>query len=180
MKVAFVIALIAGGLLGSVPAFATLLQPTNTPPVVPPSPTVTQAPSFYLPPLPGYKKGLDSADFRGKVRIVNVFASWSLPCRTEAPVLMRLAKAVHVPILGIDQKDKPEDALAYLNDTGNPYVAIGMDSDKRVSKEWGAYGTPETFVVDTEGRIRFKQAAPLTWQDIEKTIMPLLRELKVK
>ena len=90
---------------------------------------------------------------------------------------MVLAKDLNVPILGIDQKDKPEDALEYLKELGDPYVAIGMDSDRHVSIDWGAYGAPETFIVDAEGRIRFKQAAPLTQSDIQDTILPLLQKL---
>lgn len=160
--------------------FATPLLRGTDPSLIP-SPLIDKpAPTFELPPLPGYAKGVSSADLKGKVQIVNIFASWCIPCRAEAPALMRLAKDMHVPILGIDQKDKPEDALEYLKELGDPYVAIGMDSDRHVSIDWGAYGAPETFIVDAEGRIRFKQAAPLTQADIDDTIMPLIRQLNAK
>jgi cytochrome c biogenesis protein CcmG/thiol:disulfide interchange protein DsbE len=93
---------------------------------------------------------------------------------------MGLAKSTHVPIRGINQKDKPQDAEAYLKELGDPYASIGMDADRRVSIDWGAYGAPETFIVDAEGRIRFKQAAPLTQADVRDTILPLLAKLGVK
>jgi cytochrome c biogenesis protein CcmG/thiol:disulfide interchange protein DsbE len=146
-----------------------------------PSPLIDQpVPTFDLPPLPGHEHGLSSADLKGQVQIVNIFASWCIPCRAEAPVLMALAQSAHVPIRGINQKDKPEDAIAYLKELGDPYASIGMDSDRKVSIDWGAYGAPETFIVDAEGRIRFKQAAPLTPDDVQQKILPLLAKLGVK
>jgi len=137
-------------------------------------------PTFDLPPLPGHERGLSSTELKGQVQIVNIFASWCVPCRAEAPVLMGLSKSAHVPIRGIDQKDKPEDALAYLNELGDPYASIGMDSDRKVSIDFGAYGAPETFIVDAEGRIRYKLAAPMTQADVRDTIMPLLAKLGAK
>jgi cytochrome c biogenesis protein CcmG/thiol:disulfide interchange protein DsbE len=151
----------------------------GTDPSLIPSPLIDQpAPSFDLPPLPGHERGLSSADLKGQVQIVNIFASWCIPCRAEAPVLMGLARNAHVRLVGIDQKDKPADALAYLKELGDPYAAIGMDSDRHVSIDWGAYGAPETFIVDAEGRIRYKQAAPLTEADVRNTILPLLAKLE--
>jgi cytochrome c biogenesis protein CcmG/thiol:disulfide interchange protein DsbE len=156
-----------------------LLNPTD--PTYIPSPLIDQpVPQFDLPPLPGRAKGLSSADLKGQVQIVNIFASWCIPCRAEAPVLIGLAHESGVPIRGIDQKDKPADAEAYLKELGDPYASIGMDSDRRVSIDWGAYGAPETFIVDAEGRIRYKQAAPLTQADIHERILPLLARLKAK
>ncbi len=166
--------------IGLVVYFATpLLEGTD--PTLIPSPLIDKpVPVFDLPPLPGHAKGLSSADLKGQVQIVNIFASWCIPCRAEAPVLMGLAKTTHVPIRGINQKDKPEDAETYLKELGNPYTSIGMDSDRHVSIDWGAYGAPETFIVDAEGRIRFKQAAPLTQADVRDTILPLLAKLGAK
>ncbi len=146
-----------------------------------PSPLIDQpVPKFDLPPLPGHAHGLSSADLKGQVQIVNIFASWCVPCRAEAPVLMGLAQSTKIPIRGIDQKDKPEDGLKYLEELGDPYTSIGMDSDRHVSIDWGAYGAPETFIVDAEGRIRYKQAAPLTPDDVRDTILPLLARLGAK
>jgi cytochrome c biogenesis protein CcmG, thiol:disulfide interchange protein DsbE len=162
--------------IGLVVYFATPLLRGTDPSLIP-SPLIDKpVPTFDLPPLPGYQKGLNSADLKGKVQIVNIFASWCVPCRAEAPALMAL-KGMNIPIRGIDQKDRPEDALEYLKELGDPYVSIGMDIDRKVSIDWGAYGAPETFIVDAEGRIRYKQAAPITQDDIDNTILPLLKKL---
>jgi cytochrome c biogenesis protein CcmG/thiol:disulfide interchange protein DsbE len=173
--------------LAPVLAFVTLVVYFATPllrgtdPGLIPSPLIDKpVPTFDLPPLPGHDHGLSSADLKGQVQIVNIFASWCIPCRAEAPVLMNLARTAHVPIRGIDQKDKPEDALAYLKELGDPYASIGMDSDRHVSIDWGAYGAPETFIVDADGRIRYKQAAPITPADLHDTILPLLAKLGAK
>jgi cytochrome c biogenesis protein CcmG/thiol:disulfide interchange protein DsbE len=165
---------------GLVVYFATPLLRGTDPSLIP-SPLIDKPiPTFDLPPLPGYPKGVSSADLKGRVVIVNIFASWCVPCRAEAPALMTLAREHNVPIYGIDQKDPPQDALEYLKQLGDPYVAIGADSDRHVSIDWGAYGAPETFIVDAEGRIRFKQAAPITQADIRETILPLLKQLGAK
>jgi cytochrome c biogenesis protein CcmG/thiol:disulfide interchange protein DsbE len=166
--------------VGLVVYFATPLLRGTDPSLIP-SPLIDKPiPSFSLPPLPGYAKGVSSADLKGRVLIVNIFASWCVPCRAEAPALMTLAHAYHVPIYGIDQKDPPDEALDYLKQLGDPYVAIGADSDRHVSIDWGAYGAPETFIVDASGRIRFKQAAPITQADIQETILPMLKQLGVQ
>jgi cytochrome c biogenesis protein CcmG, thiol:disulfide interchange protein DsbE len=158
---------------------APLLRGTD--PSVIPSPLIDKpVPTFDLPPLPGYGRGVSSNDLKGEVMIVNIFASWCIPCRAEAPILMALSKNTKVPIYGIDQKDTPENALEYLKELGDPYKAIGMDSDRHVSIDWGAYGAPETFIIDAEGRIRYKQAAPITQGDLQETILPLLAKLGAK
>jgi cytochrome c biogenesis protein CcmG/thiol:disulfide interchange protein DsbE len=157
--------------------FATPLLRGTDPGLIP-SPLIDKAaPNFDLPPLPGYAHGVNSADLKGQPHIVNIFASWCIPCRAEAPMLMSLSHATHAPILGIDQADKPDNALAYLKELGDPYAAIGMDNDRHVSIDWGAYGAPETFIVDAQGVIRFKQVGPLTQADIRNTILPLLARL---
>jgi cytochrome c biogenesis protein CcmG/thiol:disulfide interchange protein DsbE len=165
--------------IGIVIYFATPLLRGIDPSVIP-SPLIDKpVPAFTLPPLPGYQKGVSSADLTGQVQIVNIFASWCIPCRAEAPALMTL-KNMNIPIQGINQKDKPADALEYLKELGDPYVAIGMDIDRKVSIDWGAYGAPETFIVDAKGRIRFKQAAPITQVDIDNTIVPLINKLRAE
>ena len=165
--------------VGIVIYFATPLLRGIDPSVIP-SPLIDKpVPAFELPPLPGYQKGVSSADLTGQVQIVNIFASWCIPCRAEAPALMAL-KNMNIPIQGIDQKDKPADALEYLSELGNPYVAIGMDIDRKVSIDWGAYGAPETFIIDAKGRIRYKQAAPITQDDIDNTIVPMINQLRAE
>ena len=114
---------------------------------------------------------------KGRVSLVNVFASWCAPCRVEHPVLNALSRSNRVPIYGINYKDRPEAARSWLAELGNPYIRIGAD-DGRVGIEWGVYGVPETFVVDREGRIRYKHVGPLTRDDIERKILPLIAKLE--
>ena len=134
------------------------------------------APKFELPPIDGQAVGFSSTDLDGQVALVNVFASWCAPCRAEHPILMQLA-ADGVAVYGINYKDRPKDALAFLSNLGNPYKAVGADNTGRVSIDWGVYGYPESFVIDRHGRIRYKHIGPITPHDLDRTIRPLLREL---
>ena len=134
------------------------------------------APEFDLPPIEGMDGGLKTADLQGRVAMVNVFASWCPPCRQEHPLLMRLARA-GVPIYGINIKDKPKNARAFLRRLGNPYRRIGADLSGRVSIDWGVYGYPETFVLDRTGRVRYKHVGPILARDLETRIVPLLKKL---
>lgn len=146
-----------------------------------PSPLIDQdAPKFTLPPLPGRADGgLSSDDLKGDGPVlVNVFASWCIPCRAEHPQLMALARDHGVRIVGINYKDKPEAANAWLAELGNPFTKIGADGTGRVSIDWGVYGVPETFVVDQHGRIRFKHVGPLMNDDVTDKILPVLRRLE--
>jgi cytochrome c biogenesis protein CcmG/thiol:disulfide interchange protein DsbE len=115
------------------------------------------------------------ADLRaGHVSIVNVFASWCAPCRTEAPALQALSKLKGVTLYGMVQRDTPTKARAFLADVGNPYNRIDLDADGRASIEWGVYGVPETFVVDGKGIIRLRYAGPLTADVLETQILPAI------
>ena len=147
-----------------------------------PSPLIDRpAPTFSLPPLIlGDAKsgdGFSTADLKGKVSLVNVFASWCVPCRAEHPVLNALAQTKRVSIYGINYKDQPEAARAWIGELGNPYIRIGAD-DGRVGIEWGVYGVPESFVVDRDGRIRYKHVGPLTRDDLDREILPLIAKLE--
>lgn len=134
-------------------------------------------PTFELPPIAGRDGGgFSSTDLEGGVSLVNVFASWCVPCRVEHPLLLALAEE-GVPIYGINYKDPAEKANEWLAELGDPYRAIGADAQGRVAIDWGVYGVPETFVVDPEGRIRHRHVGPLQPEDVEKTIKPLLAEL---
>ncbi|HEX3861838.1 MAG TPA: DsbE family thiol:disulfide interchange protein [Stellaceae bacterium] len=142
-----------------------------------PSPLIDKpAPQFSLPPLAEGESGFSTSDLRGHVSLVNTFASWCAPCRAEHPVLNHLARSSGVAIYGIDYKDKPDAARAWIAALGNPYVRIGAD-DGRVGIDWGVYGVPETFIVDRTGRIRYKHVGPLTEDDVTATILPLLAKL---
>jgi cytochrome c biogenesis protein CcmG/thiol:disulfide interchange protein DsbE len=146
-------------------------------PEVLPSPLIDEpAPQFDLPPLPGHDKGLSSADLKGGVSLVNVFASWCVPCREEHKALSAFAALKRVPVYGIDYKDKPKAAADWLAELGNPYTQIGAD-DGQVGIAWGVYGVPETFLVDGAGRIRYKHVGPLSQADIDTIILPLIARL---
>ena len=153
-------------------------DPRNIPSVLIDKPV----PSFALPGLPGRDKagsgGLASGDLAGDVTLVNVFASWCVPCKVEHPIITRLAREQGITVHAINHKDKAEDALAWLARNGDPYARIGADLDGRVSIDWGVYGVPETFLVDRQGRIRYKHVGPLTPAVVEETIIPLVKELR--
>jgi len=136
-------------------------------------------PEFALPELAGAgRPALSTAAIKGEVALVNVFASWCLPCKVEHPIFMRLARERVVPIHGISYKDKAEDSRRWLADLGNPYTAIGWDFDGRVAIDWGVYGVPETFVVDRTGTIRFKHVGPITPEILDRQILPLVERLR--
>ena len=137
-------------------------------------------PEFALAPVKGRTLGLSSADLQGQVSLVNVFASWCVPCRDEHPILMRLSEQGFVPIYGLNYKDRPEDAQRWLNALGDPYDRTGADLDGRVAIDWGVYGIPETFVIDSDGTIAHKHIGPFTQAIMDDTILPLIRELQAR
>jgi cytochrome c biogenesis protein CcmG/thiol:disulfide interchange protein DsbE len=144
-----------------------------------PSPLIGKpAPQFSLAELHHPGRSLATGDLRGKVWLLNVWASWCVSCREEHPLLVALSKAGIVPIIGLDYKDKPEDGLAWLAGNGDPYTTSVVDLDGRVGIDWGVYGVPETFVVDKAGVIRYKQIGPITEDALKRKILPLLRELQ--
>ena len=134
------------------------------------------APITELPPLFEGGDGITEAALKAPgVKLVNVWASWCGPCRVEHPFLMQL-EAEGVTILGMNHRDAPEQATAFLRDLGDPYAAIGVDRTGRASVEWGVYGVPETFVVDGEGRIVFKHVGPIQGRDLETRIRPAIEK----
>jgi cytochrome c biogenesis protein CcmG/thiol:disulfide interchange protein DsbE len=137
-------------------------------------------PEFTLPPIEGRAEGLATEHLRGEVSIVNVWASWCVPCRVEMPLLVELAATGTVPIHGINHKDAPDAALAFLEELGDPYARIGADRNGRVSIEWGVYGLPETFVVDATGRIAYKHVGPFNRRSLERDILPVVRRLQAE
>ena len=144
-----------------------------------PSPLIGKpVPEFSLAPVKERTLGLSTADLRGDVSLVNVFASWCVACREEHPLLMRMKEQGLVPIHGLNYKDKPDDAARWLDTMGDPYTRTGADLDGRVAIDWGVYGVPETFVVDRGGRIAFKQIGPITPEILEHTILPTIARLR--
>ena len=135
-------------------------------------------PDFELPPVKGRNLGLSKGDLRGEVFLVNVFASWCLACREEHPLIMELTSKAVVPVHGLNYKDTPDEAKAWLNKYGDPYVRTGTDRDGRVGIDFGVYGVPETFVIDREGRIAHKHIGPIRPEDLEETILPLIERLR--
>jgi cytochrome c biogenesis protein CcmG/thiol:disulfide interchange protein DsbE len=140
------------------------------------------APPTELPPLPGLEHdgkavpGLDSADFRGQVTVLNVWASWCVPCREEAALLMTLAADSRLRVVGMNYKDQPDNARRFLGRYGNPFAANGVDGNGRAAIEWGVYGVPETFVIDREGRITYKLIGPLTPDNLETAVRPVIEK----
>jgi cytochrome c biogenesis protein CcmG, thiol:disulfide interchange protein DsbE len=140
------------------------------------------APQTALPALGGLERdgkevpGLDSAAFKGEVTVLNVWASWCVPCRDEAPLLMRLAADQRIRVAGINYKDQPENARRFLGRYGNPFVANGTDGNGRAAIEWGVYGVPETFVVGRDARISYKLIGPITPDNLERALKPAIEK----
>lgn len=144
-----------------------------------PSPLIGKpVPVFELPPVRGRTLGLASADLKGEVSIVNVFASWCVACREEHPVFMQMQRERLVPIHGLNYKDQPADAQKWLDDLGDPYTRTGADIDGRVAIDWGVYGVPETFVIDRDGRIAYKHIGAVTPRLLQETLRPLIAKLR--
>jgi cytochrome c biogenesis protein CcmG/thiol:disulfide interchange protein DsbE len=134
------------------------------------------APQTALPALEGLANngaavpGLDPAAFKGKVSVVNVWASWCVPCHDEAPLLTALAKDKRLQVVGINYKDSPDNARRFLGRYGNPFGIVGVDGNGRAAIEWGVYGVPETFVVGREGTILYKMVGPVTPENIDSVL----------
>ena len=120
------------------------------------------APTFRLPQLKASGKTISNEDMRGKVWLLNVWASWCVACREEHPWLIKYAQSGVVPIYGLNYKDRREDAIAWLEELGDPYTVSAVDLDGRVGIDYGVYGAPETYVIDQDGMIRLKHVGPIT------------------
>ena len=142
------------------------------------------APEFDLPPLEGLEHqgapvpGFATSDLQGQVTLVNIWASWCGPCRDEHPHLMALSEMDGVRLVGINYKDEPANARRFLGALGLPYDAVGVDAEGRTFVDWGAYGVPETFIVDAGGIIRHKYIGPITPKALEETILPMIEDLQ--
>ena len=165
--------LLAFGALFALMATGLTLKPREVP-----SPLIGKAaPAFTLALLDAPGRTLSAQDLRGKVWLLNVWASWCVACRLEHPLVLEAAQAGTVPIYGLNYKDQPADAQRWLERFGNPYVASLSDREGLVGIDFGVYGVPETFVIDKQGVIRHKVIGPLTPETLRDTVMPLVRKL---
>jgi cytochrome c biogenesis protein CcmG, thiol:disulfide interchange protein DsbE len=143
-----------------------------------PSPLIDKpAPAFSLPLLNEPTQQLAAAELKGQVWVLNAWASWCAPCVAEHPYVTQMARNSGVKVIGLNYKDKPEDAQAWLKKNGNPYSTVVADRDGRAAIEYGMYGMPETFVVDKAGVIRFKHIGPITAEVLQDKLLPLLKKL---
>ncbi len=139
-------------------------------------------PQTDLPPIAGLLHdgqplpGLNTADFNGAVTLVNVWASWCVPCHDEVPFLEELSKDKRIRLIGINYKDQADNARRFVGRYGNPYVAVGADPNGRAAIEWGVYGVPETFVVGRDGRIAYKLIGPITASNLKAVLMPAIEK----
>ena len=143
-----------------------------------PSPFIGKpAPGFRLEQLHDAKLAFAPEDMKGKVWMLNVWASWCVSCRVEHPLLVDISRRGIVPIVGLNYKDKRDEGLQWLAKLGNPYALSAFDESGKVGIDYGVYGVPETFVIDKEGVIRYKQIGPITPEALEQKILPLLKSL---
>jgi len=174
--------------LGLIVYFFVALRPGYDPTLLPSAMIGKPVPTFDLPGPPAppayagppVKLGIATRDLVGRVVVVNFFASWCIPCRAEAPVLLGLGPMANVPVIGIAYKDKPSDAVGFLNEYGNPFVAIGLDESGRTGIDFGVYGVPETYVIDKHGIIRLRYVGALTAEVVAREILPLVRQLQAQ
>ena len=139
-------------------------------------------PQTALPPISGLKRdsaavpGIDPASFEGSVTVVNVWASWCVPCHDEAPLLMQLAQDSRLRVVGINYKDDADNARRFLGHYGNPFAAAGADQNGRAAIEWGVYGVPETFVIGRNARIAYKLVGPITSENFQSVLEPQIEK----
>jgi cytochrome c biogenesis protein CcmG, thiol:disulfide interchange protein DsbE len=156
--------------------FVRALRPDYDPHVLPSAMIDHEAPPFDLAGLSG--EGIARDALKGRPVLINFFASWCVPCRVEHPLLMALAKREGVTLYGIDYKDQPAEATRLLAELGDPYRRIGLDRDGRVGLDFGVYGVPETYVLDRDGHIRKRFVGPLTADQVDRELLPLLKALE--
>ncbi len=174
MKAKFLVPLGLFLVLAGFLAFGLTLNPREVP-----SPLIDKpAPDFRLAQLHEPDKQVALADMRGQVWLLNVWASWCVACRQEHPVLVDFAKQKIVPLVGLNYKDARPDALAWLQQFGDPYEMSLVDADGRVGIDYGVYGVPETFLIDQKGMIRYKQIGPVTPEVVRDVLLPKIAELK--
>lgn len=173
MKAKFLVPLALFLALAGFLGYGLTLNPRELPSVLIDKP----APDFRLARLDAPEQSFALADMRGKVWLLNVWASWCVACRQEHPILVDLAKKGVVPIVGLNYKDVNDDAKAWLTRYGDPYTVSVVDGDGRVGIDFGVYGVPETFLIDAAGMIRYKHIGPVTPEALRDVLMPQIAEL---
>jgi cytochrome c biogenesis protein CcmG, thiol:disulfide interchange protein DsbE len=144
-----------------------------------------EAPATELPPVAGLERngnpipGIAPSDFKGAVTVLNVWASWCVPCHDEAPLLMQLARDSRIRLVGINYKDQSDNARRFLGRYGNPFAASGADANGRAAIEWGVYGVPETFIIGRDGKIAYKMVGPITPENIDRVMKPEIEKALV-
>lgn len=169
--------------LGLAILFYSLLTTEDRDTTALPSALLNQpAPNLIVPELRGLQTGgtqvpgMSGDTFKGKVSVVNVFASWCIPCRQEHPQIVALGDMENIQVIGINHRDQRQNALAFLEELGNPYDVVGVDRQGRASIEWGVYGVPETFLVDGSGTIFYKHVGPISEKQLKQVFVPLLEQ----
>jgi cytochrome c biogenesis protein CcmG/thiol:disulfide interchange protein DsbE len=156
--------------------FAIGLQ--RDPSRIPPTLIDQPAPAFDLPPIEGREAGFSTDDLKGKVSMVNIFASWCVACVYEQPTLVEIQQSGGPPIYGLAWKDEPGATAQWLDRQGDPFTAVGDDADGRVAIDFGVTGAPETYVIDKQGRVRYKHVGVIMPADWRNTLGPLVAELE--
>ncbi|MFT6658596.1 DsbE family thiol:disulfide interchange protein [Maritalea sp.] len=164
--------IITGGLFA---LFASQISKDST--LLPSALLNKPAPQFELEPIEGHDQpGFSTADLIGQITVVNVFASWCVPCRQEHEFILEMSKRDDLKVYGINYNDQPENARAFLAELGNPYDRIGSDRNRRVSLDWGVYGIPETYLVNQDGLIVYKHTGPISAQSFENSVIPAIEK----
>ena len=144
-----------------------------------PSPLLMKpAPEFELPSLKDPGQNVGSTDYKGRLALLNVWATWCVGCRQEHDYLLRLANEIDIPLYGLNWRDRREDAVSWLQQLGDPYEASAYDEDGRVGIDWGVYGAPETFLINTDGIVLYKHISPLTEEVWQKEFQPRILAAK--
>ncbi len=174
MKLKHLIPLVIFLVIAGFLAYGLSLDPRKVP-----SPLIGKpAPQFELPSLLEPGKTVSTQDYRGQVWLLNVWATWCVSCRQEHGLLVDVSRNLDIPLVGLDYKDEAEPAKQWLQRLGNPYQVVAFDADGMVGIDWGVYGTPETYLIDKQGIIRFKQIGPITPQILRDTILPMVQHLE--
>lgn len=161
--------------------FMTQLQSGRDVSEIPSALIGTRAPTLNLAALDGSERpALTTSAIAGKLTLVNVFASWCVPCRQEHPMLLELSKDPRVNVVGINYKDRNDNALRFLGELGNPYAAIGVDPNGKAAIDWGVYGIPESYLVGPDGTILYKKVGPFDPESFETQLMPAIEKALAK